>query len=134
MKIDPERHARALAEKNRLDPPPGGKEWSLGYDHAGRRAPANDLLVDLGGELVADPIDYGTDEHGIRPEVVQAVMEAWADVARRGADPEYQDSPTDTAAGVMLATWAPRDVAQVAAMAVATHLANLNGTPADQPS
>lgn len=134
MPIDPEQHARSLAEKNRLDPPPDGKEWSLGYDAAGRRAPHHDALVLVAADLVADPIDYGADEHGVRPEVVQIVLEAWAAIARRGADPEYQDTPTDVAAGVFLATWSARDVAQVAADAVIRHLRSLNGEPADQAS
>lgn len=116
---DPEEHARRLAEKTRLDPPPEGREWSLGYGADGQRVPEYDRLVDTSRELVADPIDYGTDEHGVREELVSAVLDEWA-----SRKPHLEG---EQAVREAVDSWAPRDLAQMAAAAVVEQLRELNG-------
>ncbi len=62
--IDPQKVARAVAEKNRMDPPPPGKVWSLGWDQEGGRVPLWDALVDVAPTVLVGPIDLGLDPSG----------------------------------------------------------------------
>jgi hypothetical protein len=79
--------ARALAEKTRLDPPPEGFEWSLGWENDGRRAPLWDRLVPV-EELAPGGLHFGDTRQpgysypasgpGVREDLIDAAMERLA--------------------------------------------------------
>lgn len=102
--MDETTQRRLLAEKTRLDPPPEGFEWNLGYDgDNGERAPERDMLVRIEQQTGGQPdrerfsglhrssdetpesslesredYEYGGAGHGVHRELVDAVLERWA--------------------------------------------------------
>ena len=112
MHYTEETQRRMLAEKNRMDPPPDGYEWNLGWDSEnGERAPERDMLVatappqaeqvdrdyGLTKSLVAPDLgmepqqgyDWGPTGDGVHAWLVDAVLERWA-----GLDVSYVDLST----------------------------------------
>jgi hypothetical protein len=106
--------ARERAEKTRMDPPPPGKEWSLGYRPDGSRAPEFDRLIlveqptgnDLGLSFEFDEDQSGytfpASGPGVRDDLVQAAMERLAGLLGVFGDdpkrwPEYVDEAATAA-------------------------------------
>lgn len=84
--------ARAAVEKNRMDPPPEGMEWCLGWTQDGQRDPMRDVLVALerapgdpagglhGGDEMLPGYEYQSAGLGVRSDLVDAAMRALADL------------------------------------------------------